>query len=106
MTTSNPIFSCSAGRIEARLALPQRSPYPLTVPWTRRAPAATAASELATAHSASLWVWMPTSTPSPSSATTAAVAAPTNSGRLPPLVSQRVTFSAPASAAARAHLIA
>ena len=39
-----------------------------------RAPASTAASELATPHSRSLWAWIPTSTRSPSSATTAAVA--------------------------------
>ena len=30
------------------------------MPWTRPAPAATAASELATPHSASLWQWIPT----------------------------------------------
>ena len=34
---------------------------------------------------------------------TAAVASATCAGRLEPLVSQRVTFSAPASAAARRH---
>ena len=68
-----------------------------------RAPASTAASELATAHSASLCVWIPTSTRSPSSATTAAVASATCAGRLEPLVSQRVTFSAPAATAARRH---
>ena len=35
--------------IEVRLALPQRSPMPLSVPWIWRQPARTAASELATA---------------------------------------------------------
>ena len=45
---------------EQRLALPQRSPKPLIVPCTWRAPAATAASVLATASSPSLWQWMPT----------------------------------------------
>jgi hypothetical protein len=44
---------------EQRLALPQRSPYPLTQPCTWVAPASTAASVLATATSESLWVWMP-----------------------------------------------
>ena len=44
---------------EVRLALPQRSPMPFSVPWIWRAPARTAASELATACSVSLWAWMP-----------------------------------------------
>src|ERR1700686_4195769 len=51
--------------IETRLALPVRSPQPFIVPCTCRAPASTAASELATAHSASLWQWMPIRTCSP-----------------------------------------
>ena len=46
--------------IETRLALPQRSPRPLSVPWIWRAPARTAANEFATACSVSLWAWMPT----------------------------------------------
>ena len=45
-----------------RSALPQRSPKPLIVPCTCTAPASTAASELATATSQSLWQWMPTGT--------------------------------------------
>ncbi len=45
-----------------RSALPQRSPMPLMVPCTCVAPWATAASELATATSQSLWQWMPSST--------------------------------------------
>ena len=49
--------------IETRLALPQRSPSPLSVPWIWRAPARTAASEFATACSVSLWAWMPTWSP-------------------------------------------
>ena len=49
--------------IETRLALPVRSPTPFIVPWTWRAPASTAASVLATPHSASLWQWMATRTP-------------------------------------------
>jgi hypothetical protein len=31
-TQRRPIFSCSAGMMEIRLALPQRSPQPLIVP--------------------------------------------------------------------------
>ena len=45
--------------IEVRLALPQRSPRPFSVPWIWRQPWRTAASELATAFSVSLCVWMP-----------------------------------------------
>ena len=45
--------------IEVRLALPQRSPRPFSVPWIWRQPARTAISVLATAFSVSLWVWMP-----------------------------------------------
>ena len=52
-------FSASVRMIETRLALPQRSPMPLSVPWIWRTPASTAASELATACSVSLWAWMP-----------------------------------------------
>src|SRR5216110_1146133 len=49
---STPIFSTRLGMIETRLALPQRSPNPLIVPCTCSTPSLTAASELATAHSA------------------------------------------------------
>ena len=49
---------------EIRSALPHRSPKPLIVPCTWTAPASTAASELATARSQSLWQWMPTGTAS------------------------------------------
>ena len=45
--------------IEIRLAFPQRSPQPFMVPCTWVQPASTAARALATARSASLWVWMP-----------------------------------------------
>ena len=48
--------------IETRLALPVRSPTPFIVPWTWRAAGLDRASALATPHSASLWVWMPTRT--------------------------------------------
>ena len=63
------------------------------------APARTAASELATPHSASLWQWMPTGVPS--AATTCSVAACTSCGSEAPFVSHSVTQAAPASAAAR-----
>ena len=49
------VFSIRVGISETRLALPQRSPRPLSVPWIWRAPARTAASVLATAFSVSLW---------------------------------------------------
>ncbi len=61
--SANSGFSFSVGMIETRLALPQRSPSPLSVPWIWRAPARTAASEFATACSVSLWAWMPTWSP-------------------------------------------
>ena len=48
--------------IETRLALPQRSPKPLMVPWTWRTPSSTAAMVLATATSLSLCAWMPKAT--------------------------------------------
>jgi hypothetical protein len=102
-THSIPSLSCRAGRIENRFAFPHRSPYPFTVPCTSVAPTSTAASEFATAHSASLCVWMPTATRSPRASTTPAVASPTSWGRLAPFVSHRVTFSAPASPAALTH---
>jgi hypothetical protein len=43
--------------ISSMAALPARSPMPLTVHSTWRAPALTAASELATARPRSLWQW-------------------------------------------------
>src|SRR5690349_21203452 len=74
------------------------------VPWTMSAPAITPSSELATASSQSLWVWMPTRAglcASASAARTAATPLLTWSGRLPPLVSHSTTHDAPARAAAR-----
>ena len=53
--SANSGLSFSVGMMDTRLALPQRSPRPLSVPWIWRAPARTAASELATACSVSLW---------------------------------------------------
>ena len=43
--SANSFLSFNVGMIETRLALPQRSPSPLSVPWICRAPARTAASE-------------------------------------------------------------
>src|SRR5207249_11949572 len=54
---SSPIFKIRLGMIDTRFALPQRSPKPLSVPCTWPTPSATAASEFATAHSASLCTW-------------------------------------------------
>ncbi len=87
--------------IETRLALPVRSPTPFMVPWTWRAPASMAASELATPTSASLWQWIATRASGPTAVTTAAVASATCPGSEEPLVSHRATVSAPAPAAAR-----
>ena len=56
---------------ETRLALPQRSPRPFSVPCTMRAPARTAARLLATAFSVSLWAWMPSRAPGMVRATSA-----------------------------------
>ena len=48
----------SAITISSSAALPARSPMPLTVHSTWRAPASTPASELATARPRSLWQWV------------------------------------------------
>jgi len=70
-----------------------------------RAPACTAASELATASSASLWTWMPIGTPGNRAATAAVISATSEVSR-PPLVSHGTSASAPASAAAASVRIA
>ena len=49
--------------IVIRLALPVRSPMPLTVPCTCVAPASTAVSVFATAQPESSWQWMPSAQP-------------------------------------------
>ena len=82
--------------IETRLALPVRSPHPLIVPWTCVAPISTAAIELATPHSASLWQWIPTRMLPSSVPTASRVASVTCDGSDDPFVSQRTTVSAPA----------
>ena len=85
--------------IETRLALPQRSPRPLMVPWTCVAPLRTPAIALATATSESLCGWIPIGH------RTAAIAACTpasiSCGRRPPLVSQSAIRSTPAESTAR-----
>ncbi len=67
-------------------------------PWTCVTPAWTATNELATAHPASLWQWIPSW--ALVRARTSATARPTVSGNDPPLVSQRTSASAPSSSAA------
>ena len=57
--THKASFSINVGMSEQRLALPQRSPSPFSVPWTCRAPPSSAARLTATAFSVSLWAWMP-----------------------------------------------
>ena len=79
--------------------MPVRSPYPLSVPCTCVAPAATAARVFAIAHPVSLWQWMPTRTPVVVS--TSSTTSPTQLGSMPPLVSHSAITSAPASYAVR-----
>ena len=86
--------------IVVRLALPVRSPSPLSVPWTWPAPANTAAIELATAQPVSSWQWMPIVTSRPTWACTAATISPTSWGSDPPLVSHSTTWLAPLTTAA------
>ncbi len=76
------------------------------VAWTWRIPAATAAIELATASSASLWVWMPQVTAGASGsassvARTSPMIAVSSSVSVPPFVSHRTSVRAPAWRAAR-----
>ena len=98
-TTSWPDFSWRFETTVRMSALPVRSPYPFTVPCTWLAPASIAASELATAQPVSLWQWMPSR--ALVEARTSATTSCTCGGSIPPLVSQRATTSAPASAATR-----
>ena len=86
--------------IVIRLALPVRSPIPLTVPCTCVAPASTAVSVLATAQPESSWQWIPSAVPGSASRTTAS-AVRICGGSEPPFVSHSTRRSAPASAAAR-----
>ena len=63
------------------------------------APASTAARELATAMSPSLWAWMPMAVLL--TFLSSRIVSAIKLGRLPPLVSHRASQSAPASEAAR-----
>ena len=96
MPVTKSVFNIKLGIKDTRFALPQRSPSPLIVPCTWRAPARRAAKELATAFSVSLWVWMPTWDPGMTS-TTAPTMDSTSWGSVPPLVSHSTTQRAPAS---------
>ena len=93
-----PSFELQVGNDRERLALPQRSPYPLMQPCTCVAPASTAARVLATATSESLWVWMPRM-PSNRLRTSATISV-SRPVSVPPLVSHRQSTLAPASRAA------
>ena len=95
-------FSASAPMSVTRLALPQRSPRPLSVPWIWRAPASTAASEFATAQPQSSWAWMPSLSPGMAFVTSRTMRS-TSCGSVPPLVSHRTIQRAPASCAAPAQ---
>ena len=66
------------------------------MPWIWRAPARTAAKELATACSVSLWAWMATWSPGIAWHTLATISS-TSCGSVPPLVSHRTTQRAPSS---------
>ena len=83
-----------------RLQLPVRSPSPLIVPCTWRAPARTAAIELATAQPVSSWQWMPMIASSPKWRCTSATIASTSYGSEPPLVSHSTRWLAPFTTAA------
>ena len=83
--------------IEQRLALPQRSPRPLSAPWICLAPPRSAAKEMATACSVSLWAWMPRFAPG--------TRAPTSRDDLLDLVRQRAAVGVAQHHPARAGLI-
>ena len=95
----SPSLSVRFGMIDTRFAFPHRSPKPFSVPWTCSAPSRTAASEFATAHSPSLWAWIPSgaSTCRRASRTISA----TSEGSVPPFVSQSTRTRAPARSATR-----
>mmetsp|Transcript_10722 Transcript_10722/g.22319 ORF Transcript_10722/g.22319 Transcript_10722/m.22319 type:complete len:270 (-) Transcript_10722:1005-1814(-) len=103
-----PIFTCRSPIMVRRLALPVRSPYPLTHACTSLAPARTATRELATARPVSLWQCTPmrTSGQSATASTARDVRSSTTQGMVPPLVSQSTTVDAPAAAAVRRHMSA
>ena len=94
------IFTWRLGMTEQRLAFPQRSPMPFTVPCTWMAPLFTAARLLATASSQSLWAWMPRRACGRRSLTVLIMEL-ISSGMVPPLVSHSTRQSAPCSQAVR-----
>ena len=85
--------------IEQIFALPQRSPKPLTVPWTMLHPERSAVKEPATAQSESLWQWIARAVPSGSPLASSWVMSPRSYGSVAPLVSQSAMQDAPASRA-------
>ena len=91
-----------AEAIDEYIALPQRSPSPFSVPWIWRAPARTAASELATPLSVSLCTWMPRWSPGMILNHLVTIFS-ISSGSVPPLVSHSTTQRAPASYAVLAQ---
>src|SRR2546427_438779 len=96
---SSPNFRARLGMIETRFALPQRSPKPFIVPCTWPTPSVTAASEFATAHSASLWTWMPSGVRT--TFLTSRRISTSCAGSVPPFVSHSTSQWAPARSAAR-----
>ena len=81
--------------MEQRLALPQRSPTPLMVPCTWLHPSSTAARELATASSESLWAWMPRAALGNCFCTALTISI-SSEVRVPPLVSHSTRYLGPA----------
>ena len=100
----SPSLSWSAGRIETRLALPQRSPMPFIVPCTSTAPSSHRGDRV---RDAALGVVVGVDArpaPAPNSRRRRARSRRRpRDGRLEPFVSHSVTFSAPASSAASRH---
>ena len=90
----------SAITTSSREALPARSPRPLIVTSTWRAPACTAARVLAVARPRSLWQWTLIVAWSPTRSTTRLVSAPNSAGMAYPTVSGMLTVDAPASTTA------
>ena len=84
--TREPASPNCVGRVRRAMttsssdALPARSPRPLIVTSTWRAPAWTAASVLAVASPRSLWQWTLTVASSPTSLTTRATSAANSAG--------------------------
>ena len=86
----------SAMTTSSREALPARSPSPLIVTSTWRAPAWTAASVFAVASPRSLWQWTEIVAPEPTRSTTRPTSAANSDGIAYPTVSGMLTVVAPA----------